>query len=63
MDVLTVFAIVAAAMAALSLFNGVNAMAHGGAHSNEFMWKRVGWQGLALLFVLLALVLGPGLGH
>jgi len=60
MDLLAVFAIVALALAALALFQGIVSMAHGGEEdqrtSHVHMLKRVGWQGLALLFVLLALL-------
>ena len=64
MDALTMFIFVAAGMAAVSLFKGVASMAHGGEedrlHSHELMFKRTAWQGLALFFLLLALVLGTG---
>jgi hypothetical protein len=47
-------------LAALSLFNGITSMAHGGAEdqgaSHWLMLKRVGWQALALLFILFALM-------
>jgi hypothetical protein len=59
MSLITVFVMVAAAFAAISLFNGIASMAHGGAHdqgsSHWLMFQRVGWQALALLFILFAL--------
>lgn len=59
MDAMTVFILVAAAMAAYSLASGIASMAQGGEsdalHSNELMLRRVAWQGLAVLLVLLAL--------
>lgn len=62
MDVMTVLVLAAAATAALSLFNGVVSMAHGGEvdqlHSHELMFQRTAWQGLAVLFLLLALLAG-----
>ena len=60
MDVLTVFVLVAALLTAISLFNGVASMAHGGeadAHESHWlMFRRTGWQALAVLFLLLALL-------
>lgn len=60
MSALTVFALVAALLAAVALFNGLVSMAHGGDADQEtshwLMLKRVGWQGLALLFIVLALL-------
>jgi hypothetical protein len=51
---------IAAIFAAISLFDGIIAMAHGGAddqhESHRWMFKRVGWQGLAFMLVLLALL-------
>lgn len=62
MDALTVFVLAAAGTAALSLFNGVVSMAHGGEadqqHSHELMFQRTAWQGLAVLLLLLALLAG-----
>jgi hypothetical protein len=59
MSLITVFVMVAALCAAISLFNGVVSMAHGGAEdqggSHWLMFQRVGWQALALLFILFAL--------
>lgn len=63
MDAMTVFILAAAAMAAYSLATGINSMAHGGdsdaLHAQEFMFRRVAWQGLAVLLVLLALFTSP----
>jgi len=60
MDLMVLLAVVGLVMAALALFSGVVSMAHGGAEdqrsSHRHMFKRVGWQGLAVLFVLLALL-------
>ena len=60
MSMITAFVLVAALLAAISLFNGIVSMAHGGAEdqasSHWLMFRRVGWQGLALLFMLLALL-------
>ena len=60
MSLITVFVMVAALCAAISLFNGIVSMAHGGAEdqrgSHWLMFKRVGWQALALMFMLLAML-------
>jgi len=60
MSLMTAFVIAAAALAALTLFNGIVSMAHGGEEdqraSHRLMYQRVGWQGLALLLILLALL-------
>ena len=60
MSLISVFAIFAAAFAAISLFNGIVSMAHGGASdqsgSHWLMFKRIGWQALAFIFILLALL-------
>jgi hypothetical protein len=57
---ITALGLVAAILAAISLFNGVVSMAHGGAEdqgaSHWLMFKRVGWQALAVLFIFLALL-------
>ena len=59
MTLITAFVMVAALFAAVSLFQGVASMAHGGVDdqraSHLMMFKRVGWQALALLFILFAL--------
>jgi hypothetical protein len=60
MDPLAVIAIIGLGLAALALFNGIVSMAHGGEadqrSSHWLMLKRIGWQGLAVLAVLLALL-------
>ena len=60
MSLITVFVLVAALFAAISLFEGVASMAHGGVEdqraSHWIMFKRGGWPALALLFMLLALL-------
>ena len=60
MSMITVFVMVAAIYAAVALFDGVVSMAHGGSHdqleSHRLMFRRVGWQGLAFLFILLAML-------
>ena len=60
MSLITAFVLAAALFAAIALFNGIVSMAHGGAEdqasSHWLMLKRVGWQGLALLFIVLALL-------
>ena len=60
MDVMTVFVLLAAAATAISLFNGITSMAHGGEsdarQSHWLMFKRVGWQALTVLLLLLGLL-------
>jgi len=56
MDPLALFAVIGLGLAAMALFNGVVSMAHGGAQSTRFMFKRVGWQALAVLAILLGLL-------
>lgn len=60
MDVLTLFVLVAALLTAVALFNGVSSMAHGGdldAHQSHWlMFRRIGWQALAVLLLMLALL-------
>ncbi len=60
MKLITVMVLVAAALAAYSLFEGVVSMAHGGedddARSPGLMLRRVGWQALAVLLVGLSLL-------
>ncbi len=62
MDAMTFFIFAAAAMAAFSLASGITSMAHGGEadalRSPQLMFRRVAWQGLAVLLVLLALFAG-----
>ncbi len=60
MSLLTTFVMIGALLTALAMFNGVVSMAHGGEEdqrsSHWLMLKRVGWQALTALFVLLALL-------
>ena len=60
MDMLTMFVLLAALATAISLFNGIASMAHGGESdarkSHWLMFRRVGWQALMVLFLLLALM-------
>jgi hypothetical protein len=57
MSMLTTFAVACMLVAIWALFNGVVSMAHGGPEdqrsSHVWMFKRVAWQGLAVLFVLM----------
>ena len=52
--------VLAALGVAVALFNGILSMAYGGEadqrESHRHMFKRVGWQALAILLVLIALV-------
>ena len=60
MDPMTVFVLIAAAMVAVSLYQGITSMAHGGEgdqqRSHWLMLQRVGWQAAALVLILLALL-------
>ena len=60
MDMITMFVLLAALATAISLFNGIASMAHGGEsdarQSHWLMFRRVGWQALTVLFLLLALL-------
>ena len=60
MSLMTALVLVAALAAAMSLFQGVASMAHGGAEdqgaSHWLMFKRVGWQAIAFLLLLFALL-------
>jgi hypothetical protein len=62
MDAMTLFVLVAAGLAVLSLYQGIVSMAHGGEadqlHSHQLMFKRTAWQALAVLFMLAALLAG-----
>jgi len=59
MSLMTFFVLATAFFAALAFFNGVVSMAHGGEENHRvshwLMFQRVGWQALALLFIVLAL--------
>jgi len=60
MSPLAVFAIVFLGLTLIALFNGIASMAHGGAEDQQrspgLMFRRVAWQGLAVLFVLFGLL-------
>ena len=60
MDAMGLLVVLAALGVAVALFNGILSMAHGGeadqCESHRHMFKRVAWQGLAILLVLIALV-------
>jgi hypothetical protein len=60
MDLLTALILSAALATAITLFNGINSMAHGGEAdaraSHRLMFQRVGWQALTVFFLLLALL-------
>lgn len=60
MSLMTAFVMVAALFTVISLFNGIASMAHGGPEDDRLspllMFKRVAWQVLAFLFILLALL-------
>ena len=56
MDALQIFVLVGFGLVALALLNGIVSMAHGGAQSTRFMFKRVGWQALAVAAILLGLL-------
>jgi hypothetical protein len=60
MNLITAFVMVAALFAAISLFSGITSMAHGGVQdqrdSHWLMFRRIGWQALAFLFIMFALL-------
>lgn len=60
MDMLTMFVLLVTLATAISLFNGITSMAHGGEsdarQSHWLMFRRVGWQALTVLFLLLGLM-------
>ena len=60
MSLMTAFVMVAALFTVISLFNGITSMAHGGPEDDRLspllMFKRVAWQALAFVFILLALL-------
>jgi hypothetical protein len=59
MNGITILVLLAAAGAAIALFNGNLSMAYGGeadrVNSPKHMFKRVAWQGAAIVLVLVAL--------
>ena len=60
MDPLVVFAVAGLGLAGLALLNGIVSMAHGGeadqSASHLLMFKRVGWQAVAVLATLFGLL-------
>lgn len=61
MNGITILVVIAAAGAAIALFNGILSMAYGGeaadrVNSTKHMFKRVAWQGVAVLLILAALL-------
>jgi hypothetical protein len=60
MNAMTLLIFFAAAAVVVSLAAGVTSMAHGGSsdqlHAHELMFQRVGWQAIAVAFVLLAML-------
>jgi hypoxia induced protein len=60
MNALTILVLVAAGAAALSMFQGMVSMAHGGEAdllaSHKLMFRRVAWQALAVLLLMFALL-------
>ena len=60
MTIFTVLAVLALVATLVSLGWGVGSMAHGGEydarHSNQLMWARLGFQGLALVLIVAAVV-------
>ena len=59
MDAVTFLVLTAAAMTVVTLARGIASMAQGGEydqqHSHELMFRRTAWQGLAVLFLMLAI--------
>jgi len=62
MNAITLFVLVCALLTVITLFSGIASMAHGGEAdrrgSHLLMFRRVGWQALAVLFVFMALLAG-----
>jgi hypothetical protein len=60
MNTFAVLALVAFALTAVALFQGIASMAHGGPEddraSHGLMFKRCAWQGAAFLLLLLAML-------
>ena len=61
MSAMTLLVVLAAAAAVFTLARGIFSMAHGGEadrqQSHVLMFKRVGWQALAVLLVLIVLLI------
>lgn len=62
MNGMTILILVAAAGAAVALFNGILSMAYGGEsdrlNSHKHMFKRVAWQAAAIVLLLVVLLTG-----
>ena len=60
MSIMTMFVLVGLVATILSLIQGIASMAHGGesdqARSHKLMFRRVGWQAVTILFLLLAVL-------
>jgi len=60
MSLVTVFILAGVVATILTLVQGIASMVHGGesdqARSHLLMFRRVGWQALTILFLLLALL-------
>ena len=60
MTILTVLVVIAMALTVVAMITGIASMAHGGdfdrRHSLQLMFARVGFQGVALLLLVVALV-------
>ena len=61
MTILTVLIVLGLAATAIALVSGIASMAHGGKfdqrHSTQLMFSRVGFQGITLVLLLIALLL------
>jgi len=61
MNILTILIMLGMALTAVSLITGVGSMAHGGKfddrHSLQLMFARVGFQGVTLVLLLVALLM------
>ncbi|MEJ2760579.1 MAG: HIG1 domain-containing protein [Gammaproteobacteria bacterium] len=64
MSVMTAVVIALAGLTAVTLITGVGSMIHGGPfderHSEQFMFARIGTQGLTLLLMAIAFILANG---
>ena len=61
MTILTVMVVLGLVATVIALFTGIVSMAHGGRfdlrHSHQLMFSRVGFQGITLVLLLIALLL------
>jgi FlaG/FlaF family flagellin (archaellin) len=61
MTILMVMVVVGLVATVIALFTGIVSMAHGGSfdqhHSHQLMFSRVGFQGITLVLLLIALLL------